>query len=97
MTELPDTYAYCRTFEPAIGAWGKRGDAVDFSVFLAAELGLKPKGVTTEKDGKFHRVYVPLISMYWHPDHAEDRFGKDAWDDMFVRMRREVKKWAVSE
>jgi len=60
-------YEYIKSFDHEVGAWMKKGEAVAFGDFLAAELGINRKGVVWEKDGKHHRLRVPLISRYWHP------------------------------
>lgn len=81
MAELIDNY------KPGFvdGAFAKRGDAVDFALYLAGELGLNPKGVTVEKDGKRYHVYIPLGFTYWQPG--------DDWKSEFERIKKAVKNW----
>lgn len=81
---------YVKSFNPESGAWAKRSDAADFGAYLAGELKISPKGVQLDKDGKTHRVFVPLISEYWHPidNHAA------SWETELTSMVKKVKKWA---
>jgi hypothetical protein len=90
---------YRRSWDPEKDAWTKRGDAADFALFLAAELGLSPKAVQIDKDGKHYRVLVPLISAYWcPPDVLAAEVGSRSvdWDDHLSHFKKEVKQWATS-
>lgn len=91
MTDFNVAENYRRSWDPTHDAWTKRGDAADFAAFLAAELGINPKGVTVEKDGKMHRVMVPLLSAYWCP-HKSDT----TWDEHFRFFKVEIRRWANS-
>ena len=81
--------AYVKDFDHVIGAWGKKSHATDFAAVLAAELKLNPKAVVTEKDGKNHRVFLPLIALYWHPTLP------DRWHTEYVELARKVRLWAT--
>lgn len=79
---------YIRSYDHSVDAWTKRGDAADFAAFLAAELGISPKGVQIDKDGKTYRVLVPLVAGYWCPPSA------DEWETHLRHFKRKVKQWA---
>lgn len=90
---------YVRSWDLQQDAWTKRGDAADFALFLANELGLTPKSVVVDKDGKFYRVLVPLISAYWCPPSvvgAEIGSRPADWDDHLSHFKKEVKRWATT-
>lgn len=87
---MTDVNRFIRTYDHSVDAWTKRGDAADFAAFLAAELGISPKGVTVDKDGKTFRVYIPLVFAYWAPPSA----SPDAWASYLARMKLKVKQWA---
>lgn len=79
---------YIKSFDHTIGAWKKKGEATQFADFLAPELGINRKGVVWEKDGSNHRLYVPLISQYWHPTKADD------WETELLAFQGLVRTWA---
>jgi len=95
MADLIDTYK--RSWHRDLAAWTKRGDAADFALFLAGELGITPKAVTVDKDGKTYRVYVPLLSVYWDPPEQVDLpVGSipQTWNDCLETLKRRMKTWA---
>lgn len=81
---------YIRSWDKGMSAWAKRGDAADFAAFLAGELKITPKAVLIDKDGKFYRVYVPLLSAYWSPLIADAK----AWEESLSHFKQEMKSWA---
>lgn len=81
---------YIRSWNPNVDAWTKRGDAADFSLFLAGELGISPKGIEIDKDGKLYRVLIPIISRYWVPPSSE----LADWQRHLAWFKKEMKSWA---
>lgn len=79
-------YSYRKSYDHTIEAWTKRSDANDFAVFLAAELKINAKGVQVLKDGKTHRVYVPLAVTYWQPKN-----GEAAWMAELERLKESIR------
>lgn len=82
---------YIKSYRPAFNAWEKRADAENFAKYLAGELGVNPKGVTVDKDGKTYRVYIPLVSMYWAPGSN----AHDEWVNELNAVTASVKQWAA--
>lgn len=83
---------YIRSWDKQHDAWAKRADAADCLAFLVAEMGLKPKAASIDKDGKLYRIYIPLIGQYWQPDNEEPI----AWVSHFNYIKHKVQKWALS-
>lgn len=79
---------YVKSFDHRAGCWHKKSEAAAFAAFLAPELGINPKGVQLDKDGKTHRVYVPLLSAYWHPQ------ASIFWEQELENWKVKVKTWA---
>lgn len=67
---------YIKSFDHVRGVWLKKQEAATFADFLAPELLINRKGVIVQPDGRTYRVYIPLLSCYWHPISA-DKWGHE--------------------
>lgn len=72
---------YIKSFDHVRGVWAKKQEAASFGDFLAHELQLNRKGILVEPDGRTYRIYIPLLSKYWHPAAGEP------WSDHLEYMR----------
>ena len=79
---------YKEGYDHTLAAWNKKQKAATFADFLAPELGIARKGVVVDKDGKYHRVHIPLLAAYWSPA------GPDMWENELRLLKAKVKTWA---
>ena len=76
---------YIKSFDHVRGVWTKKQEAAAFADFLAPELLINRKGVVVQPDGRTYRVFIPLLSRYWHP------ISEHSWPKELSEMKKVMK------